>query len=72
MINKAEREIRSKRIQVVVTPTFKQKLENFLGPVPMSRFFCILAEQAMEQVSGSGEEERGLYKMTRSGDRRLL
>jgi hypothetical protein len=42
-------ETRSAKIQVMVTPTFKQKLENFLGPIPMSRFFFILAEREMNE-----------------------
>jgi hypothetical protein len=63
MINKSHHgEVRSKRIQVMVTPTFKQKLENFLGPIPVSRFFSILAEQAMGQVD---DEEDILFKMRR-------
>jgi hypothetical protein len=65
MINKKKREIRNKRIQVMVTPAFKHKLESFLGPVPMSRFFSILAEQAMGQVDC---EEDSLYKMRRRSD----
>jgi hypothetical protein len=51
-------ETRSAKIQVMVTPSFKQKLEQFLGPIPMSRFFFILAEWAINEENENGKNEK--------------
>jgi hypothetical protein len=64
-------ERRSEKIIILVTPSFRKKLDNFLGDLSMSTFFMRLAERAMNDEM-IAEHTRVMAAAANYGRRRNL